>query len=164
MLAKSASDQWQKDPESEIFVDMDKIVRKVKVEDAILAKESILDRLEETVKSFSIQHIRLQESAKQSAIKNRCAEIALFCCRGALRERKSCDGGWQIKAGDNNTYTENGGKECYGNVMEVNTTNSQVLMDVNHFLKDYGLELWKFDRSGSVVTFDIKEVDQHLIL
>ena len=88
MLAKIASDQWQKDPESEIFVDMDKIVRKVKVEDAILAKESILDRLEETVKSFSIQHIRLQESANQSAIKNRCAEIALFCCRGALRERK----------------------------------------------------------------------------
>jgi len=84
MLAKSASDQWQEDPESEIFierdgqrfrfvldylrdgkvglpiiettdafladynigVDMDKIVRKMEVEDAILASTCILDRLE----------------------------------------------------------------------------------------------------------------------
>ena len=205
MLAKSASDQWQKDPESEIFierdgqrfrfvldylrdgkvglpinettdafvaeleyynidVDMDKINREVKVEDAILARDCILDRLEETVKSFQIQHLQLQESAKHSAIKNRCAEIALFCCRGALRERKSIDGRWYIRAGNNNTYIENGGKECYARVVELkkHTTDTQVLMDnVNHFLKDHRLELWLYEHSGSVMTFFIKDSDEH---
>jgi len=89
MLAKSASDQWQKDPKSEIFIErdgqrfryildylrdgkvclplietrdafvaeleyynigigMDKIVRKMEVEDAILARKCILELLGET--------------------------------------------------------------------------------------------------------------------
>ena len=203
MLAKSASDQWQEDPESEIFierdgqrfrfvldylrdgkvclpstetkdafmaeleyyninVDIDKIVRKVKVNDAILARDCVLDRLEKSVKSCA-------ESAKDTTIQHRCAEIALFCCKGVFRQRKMSDGGWKIKAGIQQ-HAENGGKECYASVMELKkvTTDTQGLMDhVNHFLKDHGLELYQTDaftfctEEDQYLDLDIKEADQH---
>ena len=205
MLAKSASDQWQEDPESEIFIerdgqrfrfvldylrdgkvslpiteakhaflaeleyynigaDTDKIVRKMEVEDVILARKCVLDRLEETVKSS----MRLQESAQHSAIQHRYAEIALFCCRGVLRERKSSDEGWTIQAGKM-SHIEFGGAECYDNVLELRKViTTQTLMDnVNHFLKEHGLELLKTDIISWVtdvrcfVFFYIKEADQH---
>jgi len=45
------------------------------------------------------------------------------------------------------------------------TTDTQILIDnVNHILKDDGLELWKTDAftTGSYMDFHIKEADQPL--
>ena len=70
-----------------------------------------------------------------------------------------------ISAGKDD-YKENGGFECYASVMELkkDTTDKQVLIyNVNHFLKDDGLELWKTDafiETEDFIIFDIKEADQ----
>jgi hypothetical protein len=147
-----------------IDVDMDKIVKKMEVEDVTLARNCIFEQIGETVKSS----FRFQDSAKHSVIQHRFAEIALFCCKGVFREGKISDEGWTIYAGDERC-TENGGKECYANVMALrkDTTEEHVLMDhVNHFLNDHGLELWKTDAFTrppypSCMYFFIKEADQH---
>ena len=62
-----------------IDVDMDKIVRKVKVEDAILARNCIFEQIGETVKSS----FRFQDSAKHSVIQHRFADKG--CIHGRAR-------------------------------------------------------------------------------
>jgi len=123
---------------------MDKIDIKVAGTGIGLTKKCILEQFEETVKS-------VEEKSKDGMIQYRCAQLAMFCCRGYFGN-EACKGKWIIQSERNYDVVT---------ALHEFTNNRQVVKNrINHFLRDIGLEITEVSRySRCLVTFVIEEVD-----
>jgi hypothetical protein len=209
MLAKSASDQWQEDPESEIFIERDgarfrfvmDYLRDGNVTLPITeTKEAFVAELEYYNIATNVDTIRqiagaaaatsslrdavnwLKESTMNCRIQYLSAEIAMFCFERFFLQKKSIEreftatAGIQPTTGVQSPYTANGGKECYNSAIELQnilggSSHVLILDNVNHFLKDLGLELQSVDhnygftgRGSAVFDFVIKVTNNPLML
>ena len=210
MLAKSASDQWQEDPESEIFIERDgarfrfvmDYLRDGNVTLPITeTKEAFVAELEYYNIATNVDTIRqiagaaaatsslrdavnwLKESTMNCRIQYLSAEIAMFCFERFFLQKKSIEREFTATAGVQSPhYTVNGGKECYNGAIELQnilggssllggSSHVLILDNVNHFLKDLGLELQSVDhnygytgRGSAVFDFVIKVTNNPLML
>ena len=110
------------------------------------------------------------------------AEIAMFCFERFFLQKKSIEreftatAGIQPTTGVQSPYTANGGKECYNSAIELQnilggSSHVLILDNVNHFLKDLGLELQSVDHNygftgigPAVFDFVIKVTNNPLML
>ena len=104
------------------------------------------------------------------------AEIAMFCFQRFVLQEKSIEREFTVIAGNSCHYSENGGEKCYDSAIELlkisGKSNHVLILDnVNHFLKDLGLELQSVDhnygctgRGSAVFDFVIKVTNNPLML